>query len=103
MSGRHRRAARALENAAREKRNMERFTAAVMNLGAEFIDAKLSLPSSPVPLEFFEALPAVMPLPSVRFAAPASCTLCSASPVVCSVGSQAAYCSTHWQRLWLGT
>lgn len=103
MSGKHRRAARALENAAREKRNMERFTAAAMHLGAEFIAAKLSLPSSPVPLEFFEALPAVMPLPTVRWFSRPVCTLCSAEPVVSSVGSQAAYCSTHWQRLWLGT
>jgi len=82
---------------------MERFTAAAMNLGAEFIAAKLSLPSSPVPLEFFEALPAVMPLPSVRFAPAPACIFCTASPVVCSVDSRAVYCWLHWQRLWLGT
>lgn len=95
MSGKHRRAAR-------DKRNMDRFLDAALKLGADFIDAKLSLPSSPAPLELFEVLPAVTLLPSVPFALPPSCTFCSASPVVCSVGSQAPYCWVHWQRLWIG-
>lgn len=30
-----------------------------------------------------------------------SCIRCSSRPVVSSVGSQAAYCLAHWDRLWV--
>ena len=102
---------------------MDRIANVAANVGAEFIDRKLAQAGvSPATAAASEAAVAAFLASSARaitnagalnivpslaingttqvfYVAP-SCIRCSARPVVSSVGSRAAYCWEHWERLW---
>lgn len=82
-----------------EQQTIDRMTSSAFELAADFLDAKAG-ELHPAPLALYELVPELSAF--VAFALPPTCTLCTAAPVVSSIGSQAAYCENHWARLWIG-